>query len=69
MSTLTVTSKGQVTLRKELLGHLGVKPGQRVDVEVLLADYETLLGGQAATSLTTGIPSIACWQPRRNSIS
>lgn len=33
--TLTVTSKGQVTLRKELLGHLGVGPGQRVDVEVL----------------------------------
>ena len=35
MPTLTVTSKGQVTLRKELLGHLGVSPGQRVDVEVL----------------------------------
>lgn len=30
-----MTSKGQVTLRKELLGHLGVSPGQRVDVEVL----------------------------------
>lgn len=35
MATLTVTSKGQVTLRKELLGHLGVRPGQRLDVEVL----------------------------------
>jgi bifunctional DNA-binding transcriptional regulator/antitoxin component of YhaV-PrlF toxin-antitoxin module len=30
-----VTSKGQVTLRKELLCHLGVRPGQRLDVEVL----------------------------------
>ena len=26
MSTLTVTAKGQVTLRKELLEHLGVHP-------------------------------------------
>jgi bifunctional DNA-binding transcriptional regulator/antitoxin component of YhaV-PrlF toxin-antitoxin module len=28
----TVTAKGQVTLRKELLAHLGVRPGQRLDV-------------------------------------
>ncbi|MCU0530414.1 MAG: AbrB/MazE/SpoVT family DNA-binding domain-containing protein [Cyanobium sp. Prado107] len=34
-TSLTVTSKGQVTLRKELLAHLGIRPGQRVDVEVL----------------------------------
>ena len=34
-TTLTVTSKGQVTLRKELLAHLGIHPGQRLEVEVL----------------------------------
>jgi antitoxin PrlF len=34
-TSLTVTSKGQVTLRKELLAHLGIRPGQRLDVEVL----------------------------------
>lgn len=34
-ASLTVTRKGQLTLRKELLEHLGIKPGQRVDVEVL----------------------------------
>ena len=34
-ASLTVTSKGQLTLRKELLQHLGIQPGQRVDVEVL----------------------------------
>ena len=33
--SLTVTRKGQVTLRKELLAHLGIQPGQRIDVEVL----------------------------------
>ena len=33
--SLTVTRKGQVTLRKELLAHLGIQPGQRIDGEVL----------------------------------
>jgi antitoxin component of MazEF toxin-antitoxin module len=35
MSTLTVTAKGQVTLRKALLKHLGVQPGQKVEVAML----------------------------------
>jgi AbrB family looped-hinge helix DNA binding protein len=35
MSTLTVTVKGQVTLRKDLLRHLGVHPGEKVAVDKL----------------------------------
>jgi AbrB family looped-hinge helix DNA binding protein len=35
MSTLTVTSKGQVTLRKDLLTHLGVRPGDKITVDKL----------------------------------
>jgi AbrB family looped-hinge helix DNA binding protein len=35
MSTLTVTAKGQVTLRKDLLQHLGVQPGEKVSVDKL----------------------------------
>lgn len=35
MASLTVTAKGQVTLKRELLEHLGVQPGQRVDFEKL----------------------------------
>ena len=35
MGTLTVTAKGQVTLRKDLLEHLGVQPGEKVAVEKL----------------------------------
>jgi antitoxin component of MazEF toxin-antitoxin module len=35
MSTLTVTAKGQVTLRKDLLQHLGVSPGEQVTVDKL----------------------------------
>lgn len=35
MSHLTITAKGQVTLKKDLLRHLGLKPGEKVDVELL----------------------------------
>ncbi|CAN5116846.1 AbrB/MazE/SpoVT family DNA-binding domain-containing protein [soil metagenome] len=35
MSTLTVTAKGQVTLRKDLLAHLGVQPGEKITVDKL----------------------------------
>jgi antitoxin PrlF len=34
-ATLTITSKGQVTLRKDLLRHLGVGPGEKVEVDLL----------------------------------
>src|SRR5215470_14060959 len=33
MSTLTITAKGQVTLRKDLLEHLGVRPGEKITVD------------------------------------
>lgn len=35
MGTLTVTAKGQVTLRKDLLEHLGVQPGDKITVDKL----------------------------------
>lgn len=35
MSTLTITSKGQVTFRKDLLQHLGVGPGEKLTVHKL----------------------------------
>ena len=33
MASLAVTAKGQVTLKRDLLQHLGVKPGERIDFE------------------------------------
>ncbi|WP_050455892.1 AbrB/MazE/SpoVT family DNA-binding domain-containing protein [Candidatus Burkholderia verschuerenii] len=35
MASLAVTTKGQVTLKRDLLQHLGIKPGERVDFEKL----------------------------------
>jgi bifunctional DNA-binding transcriptional regulator/antitoxin component of YhaV-PrlF toxin-antitoxin module len=35
MATLSVTARGQVTFRKEVLQHLGVKPGEKIELELL----------------------------------
>lgn len=35
MTTLTITSKGQVTFKRDLLKHIGSKPGDRLDVSLL----------------------------------
>ena len=35
MRMLTVTAKGQVTLRKDVLEHLGVRPGENISVNKL----------------------------------
>jgi bifunctional DNA-binding transcriptional regulator/antitoxin component of YhaV-PrlF toxin-antitoxin module len=35
MASQAVTTKGQVTLKRELLQHLGVKPGERIDFDKL----------------------------------
>lgn len=35
MPSLKVTAKGQVTLKRELLQHLGIKPGEQVELEKL----------------------------------
>ena len=47
--TLTVTSKGQITLRKEVLAHLGARPGDKLDVD-LLADGRMQLRSKRGTS-------------------
>jgi antitoxin PrlF len=35
VASLTVTMKGQVTLKRELLQHLGIKPGERIELDKL----------------------------------
>jgi bifunctional DNA-binding transcriptional regulator/antitoxin component of YhaV-PrlF toxin-antitoxin module len=35
MATLSVTERGQVTFRKDVLKHLGVKPGEKIELELL----------------------------------
>ena len=35
MTTLTITSRGQVTFRKEVLQHLGIAPGEKIELDLL----------------------------------
>jgi bifunctional DNA-binding transcriptional regulator/antitoxin component of YhaV-PrlF toxin-antitoxin module len=35
MATLTVTARGQVTFRKEVLRHLGIRPGEKIELDLL----------------------------------
>lgn len=35
MTTLTVTERGQVTFRKKVMQHLGVKPGGKIELDLL----------------------------------
>jgi bifunctional DNA-binding transcriptional regulator/antitoxin component of YhaV-PrlF toxin-antitoxin module len=35
MAILTVTARGQVTFRKEVLQHLGIKPGEKIELDLL----------------------------------
>jgi bifunctional DNA-binding transcriptional regulator/antitoxin component of YhaV-PrlF toxin-antitoxin module len=35
MTKLTVTARGQVTFRKDVLQHLGIKPGEKIELELL----------------------------------
>lgn len=35
MTTLTVTSRGQITFRKEVLKHLGIQPGDKIELDLL----------------------------------
>jgi bifunctional DNA-binding transcriptional regulator/antitoxin component of YhaV-PrlF toxin-antitoxin module len=35
MTTLTVTAKGQVTFKKDVLQHLGIKAGEKIELDLL----------------------------------
>jgi antitoxin PrlF len=58
MTTLTITAKGQVTLRKELLRHLGVAPGDKVVVELLPDGWAGLRAAKAGGSIQKFIGSL-----------
>jgi len=35
MAIVSTTSRGQVTLRKEIFQHVGIKPGEKLEIELL----------------------------------
>ena len=58
MPVLTVTSKGQITLRRELLQYLGIAPGQQVEVDKLANGVLAL-----HAKPTQGLEAFVGWLP------
>jgi AbrB family looped-hinge helix DNA binding protein len=52
--TLKITSKGQVTFRKEVLDQLGVRPGDKITVELIAPGRVEV---RTAAKLTAAISS------------
>ncbi|MEC5324293.1 AbrB/MazE/SpoVT family DNA-binding domain-containing protein [Aurantimonas sp. A3-2-R12] len=48
MTKLTVTAKGQVTLRKDVLKHLGIMPGDKIEAD-MQPDGKVLLQSERKT--------------------
>lgn len=53
MTTLTITSRGQVTFRKDVLQHLGIKPGDKIELD-LLPDGRGILKAARPTGTISG---------------
>ena len=48
MTILTVTARGQVTFRKDVLQHLGIAPGERIELDKLPDGRVTLRAARPA---------------------
>lgn len=59
MTTLTVTTRGQVTFRKDILRHLGIQPGQRIQVDKLPDGAVVLRASRPARSIDDFIGLLA----------
>ena len=50
MPTLTITARGQVTFRKEVLQHLGIQPGGKIELDLLPGGKAELKAAQGKGS-------------------
>jgi bifunctional DNA-binding transcriptional regulator/antitoxin component of YhaV-PrlF toxin-antitoxin module len=51
MTTLTVTARGQVTFRKKVLQHLGIKPGEKIALDLLPDGRGVIRAAKAAGTI------------------
>ena len=52
MTKLKVTAKGQVTFRRDVLEHLGVHPGEKIEVEKLPSGRLEVRAARGAKSIS-----------------
>ncbi len=64
MTTLTVTAKGQVTFRKDVLQHLGIKPGEKIELD-LLPDGRGLLKAARPAATIEGFCGLLAGQTKK----
>jgi bifunctional DNA-binding transcriptional regulator/antitoxin component of YhaV-PrlF toxin-antitoxin module len=50
-TTLTITARGQVTFRKDVLQHLGIRPGEKIELDKLPGGRVTLRAARPAGSI------------------
>ena len=59
MTTLTVTAKGQVTFRKGVLRHLGIKPGNKIELDLLPDGRGVIKAARPAGTITSFVGLLA----------
>jgi AbrB family looped-hinge helix DNA binding protein len=59
MITLTVTSRGQVTFRKDVLQHLGIEPGEKIELDKLPGGRITLRAIRSAGTIDNFVGLLA----------
>ncbi len=69
MTRLTITAKGQVTLKQELLRHLGVAPGDRIEIDKLPDGRIVFRSAAQDGSISDFIGSLASKKQRKVTIN
>jgi bifunctional DNA-binding transcriptional regulator/antitoxin component of YhaV-PrlF toxin-antitoxin module len=59
MATLTVTARGQVTFKKDVLQHLGIKPGEKIEIDLLPDGRGMLKAAQPTGSIKSFVGLLA----------
>ncbi|MDE2299860.1 MAG: AbrB/MazE/SpoVT family DNA-binding domain-containing protein [Burkholderiales bacterium] len=59
MATLTVTARGQVTFRKDVLQHLGIKPGEKIELDLLPNGRGILKAARSAGTIESFVGLLA----------
>ena len=59
MATLTVTAKGQVTFRKDVLQHLGVRPGDKIELDKMPDGRVSLIAARPSGAISDFIGLLA----------
>jgi bifunctional DNA-binding transcriptional regulator/antitoxin component of YhaV-PrlF toxin-antitoxin module len=64
MTTLTVTARGQVTFRRDVLQHLGIQPGEKIELEKL-PDGRVTLKAARPTGTIDGFVGLLAGKTRK----